>query len=326
MKAMVYHNYGSPDVLDLEEIEKPTPGDDEVLVKVYAAATNAGTWHLLRGEPFPVRLMFGFSKPKQTVLGSELAGRVEAVGKNITQFKPGDEVFGDSSGHAFGAFAEYVTVPEQLIAHKPASISFAEAAASAGSAVTALQGLRDHGQIKAGQQVLVNGASGGVGSFAVQIAKSYGAEVTGVAGSAKVEMVRSLGADHVIDYSQEDVTRGSKRYDLIIDAAAFRSIFDFKRILKPGGRYVMIGGSGGQLLQVMLLGPLASMTGGQKMGNMMTAPNQQDLQVMAGLLESGKVKPVIDRSFPLDQLPDAIRYVEGRRVQGKVVIAVDSEE
>ena len=225
MKAMVYHNYGSPDVLKFEEVRTPTPADDEVLIKVRAASANAGDWHLLRGEPFLVRLMAGLRKPKDTVLGADVAGRVEAVGAKVAQFRPGDAVFGDLSESGFGAFAEYVSAPEDALVPKPAKLSFEEAAAVPSAATTALQALRDKGRIEPGQSVLVNGASGGVGSFAVQIAKSFGADVTGVCSTRNLEMVRSLGANHVIDYTQEDYTQNGSRYDLIVDAAAYPPIF-----------------------------------------------------------------------------------------------------
>src|SRR6266571_7120401 len=240
MKAIVYHTYGSPDVLKLKEVAKPTPKDDEVLIKVYAAAANAGDWHLLRGVPFLVRLVSGVLKPKNTILGADIAGRVEAVGRNVTQFQPDDEVFGDLSGCGFGGFAEYVCARENALALKPANLSFEEAAAVPSAGVTALQGLREKGQIQPGQKVLINGASGGVGTFAVQLAKSFGAEVTGVCSTRNVDMVRSLGADQVIDYTQADFTKNGQRYDFIFAVNGYHSIFDYKRALSPKGVYVMI--------------------------------------------------------------------------------------
>jgi NADPH:quinone reductase-like Zn-dependent oxidoreductase len=322
MKAMVYQKYGSPDVLELKEVEKPTPKDDEVLIKVHAASANAGDWHLLRGEPFLLRLMFGLLKPKNQRLGSDVAGTVEGVGRKVTQFQPGDEVFGDISGCGFGAFAEYVSVPENALALKPANMSFEDAAAVPAAAVTALQALRDKGQIQSGQKVLINGASGGVGTFAVQIAKSFGAEVTGVCSTGKMDMVRSIGADQVIDYTQEDFTKNGQRYDLILAANGYHSISDYKRALSPQGIYVMTGGAMAQMFQAMLLGPWISMTGSKKMGNLLMNPNQKDLVFMKELLEAGKVVPVIDRRYPLSEVPEAIRYLEEGHALGKVVITV----
>jgi NADPH:quinone reductase-like Zn-dependent oxidoreductase len=319
MKAMVYHKYGSPDVLKLEEIEQPIPKDNEVLVKVHAASVNAADWHLLRGKPFLVRLMgFGLLKPKHTILGSDIAGRVEAVGRNVKQFQPGDEVFGNIRG----GFAEYVCAREDALVLKPANLSFEEAAAVPMAAVTALQGLRDKGQIQPGQKVLINGASGGVGTFAVQIAKSFGADVTGVCSTRNVDMVRSIGADHVIDYMQEDFTKNGQRYDLILAANGYHPILDYRRALSPKGMYVMTGGSMTQMFQAMLLGPLISMAGSKKMGNVMAKPNKKDLVFMKELLEAGKVVPVIDRRYPLREVPEAIRYVEEGHARGKVVITV----
>lgn len=322
MKAMVYTTYGSPDVLALKDVEKPAPKDNQVLIKVHAASANAADWHLLRGEPFLVRLMFGLLKPKHQILGADVAGRVEAVGSSVKQLQPGDEVFGDLSDCGFGAFAEYVCVPEDAVVVKPASMTFEEAAAVPLAAVTALQGLRDKGHVQSGQTVLITGAAGGVGSFAVQIAKSFGAEVTGVCSTKKVEVVRSIGADHVIDRTQEDVTRSGQQYDLILDAAAYRSIVDYQRILSPQGIYVLIGGAMGPMFQAMVQGPWLSMTGGRKMGVMMAKSNTEDLAFIKGLLEAGKVRPVIDRCYPLHELAEAIRYLEAGHTQGKVVITV----
>jgi NADPH:quinone reductase-like Zn-dependent oxidoreductase len=320
MKAIVYHKYGSPNDLKLEEIAKPTPQDNEVLVKVHAASTNAADWHLLRGKPFLVRLMgFGFLKPKNKILGSDIAGRVEAVGRNVKQFQPGDEVFGTIRG----GFAEYVCAREDALVLKPANISFEEAAAVPMAAVTALQGLRDKGQIKLGQKVLIQGASGGVGTFAVQIAKSFGAEVTGVCSTRNVDMVRSIGADQVIDYTQADFTQNGQRYDLILAANGYHSISEYKRALSPKGMYVMTGGSMAQLFQAVLLGPWLSMTGNKKMGNLLMKPNTKDLVFMKELLERGEVVPVIERRYPLSEVADAIRYLEAGHAQGKVVITVE---
>jgi NADPH:quinone reductase-like Zn-dependent oxidoreductase len=322
MKAIVYTKYGSPDVLQLEEIQKPTPGDNEVLIKVHTAAANAGDWHLLRGEPFMVRLMFGLLKPKIKILGTDVAGRIEAVGRNATQFQPGDEVFGDLSDCGYGAFAEYVAVPEDALTLKPARMTYEEVATVPSAALTALQGLRDKGQIQPGQKVLVNGASGGVGTFAVQIAKSFGVEVTGVCSTRNVDMVRSIGADHIIDYTQEDFTQNGPRYDLILDAAAYRSISDSRRALTPEGIYVMVGGSGAHFLQAMLLGPWLSMTGGKKMVTFIKKPNLKDLILMKELLEGGKVVPVIDRRYPLSEVPEALWYLEEGHAKGKIVVTM----
>src|SRR5436305_12131976 len=324
MRAMVYHTYGSPDILKLEEVQKPVPQDDEVLVQVHATSVNAGDWHLLRAKPFLMRFMgFELLKPKHTILGSDIAGRVEVVGRNVTQFQSGDEVFGNTAKSGFGGFAEYVAVPENALVLKPTTLSFEEAAAVPQAALTALQGLRDKGHIQKGQKVLINGASGGIGTFAVQLAKAFGAEVTAVCSTRNVDMVRSIGADHVIDYTQEDFTRNGQRYDLILAVNGYHSISEYKRALNPEGVYVMTGGSDAQLFQAMLLGPLISRTGRQKMGNSAHKPNQKDLIFMKELLEASKVKPVIDRRFPLRDVADAIRYLEAGHAQGKVVITVE---
>jgi len=268
MKAIVYTKYGPPDVLQLKEVEKPIPKDNEVLIRVRAASVNAYDWRLMRAKPFLVRLMGGgLLKPKNKILGADIAGRVEAVGKNVKQFQPGDEVFGDISACGNGGFAEYVCAHENTLVLKPAGMTFEEVAAVPMAAVTALQGLRDKGQIKPGQKVLINGASGGVGTFAVQIAKSFGAEVTAVCSTRNLDMARSIGADRVIDYTQEDFTRNGQHYDLILAANGYHSIFDYKRALSPGGIYVMTGGSMAQMFQAMLLGPLLSMIGSKKMGS-----------------------------------------------------------
>jgi NADPH:quinone reductase-like Zn-dependent oxidoreductase len=323
MKAMVYTEYGSPDVLHLTEVEKPTPKDDEVLVKVHAASVNAADWRLLRASPFLVRFMGGgLLKPKNTILGADVAGRVEAVGKNVQKFKPGDEVFGDMAAHGNGAFAEYVAVSENALALKPTKLPFTSAASVPMAGVTALQGLRDKGQIQPGQKVLINGASGGVGTFAVQLAKYFGAEVTAVCSTSKLDMVRSLGADHVIDYTQADFTKNGQHYDLILAANGYHPIADYKRALSPRGIYVMAGGDTAQLFQALLLGPWMSMIGSKKMGAVSAKLNQQDLAFMGALLETGKVVPVIDRCYPLSETAEAIRYVEQGHAKGKVVITV----
>jgi len=323
MKAIIYTKYGSPDVLEFKEVEKPTPKDDEVLVKVHAASLNAADWHLLRGKPFLVRLMgFGLLKPKNKILGADMAGRVEAVGRNVKQFQPGDEVFGEISECGFGAFAEYVCAPENALALKPASMAFDEAAAVPLAALTALRGLRDKGQIQPGQKVLINGASGGVGTFAVQIAKSFGAEVTAVCSTRNLDKARSIGADQVIDYTQDDFTKSGQRYDLILAANGYHSIWDYKRALSPKGIYVMVGGSMAQMYQAMFLGPLISKTGSKKMGFLLQKSNQEDLVFMRELLEAGKVVSVIDRRYPLSEVPEALRYLEEGHARGKVVITL----
>jgi NADPH:quinone reductase-like Zn-dependent oxidoreductase len=325
MKAIVNTHYGSPDVLQLKEVEKPAPSDYEVLVKVHAASVNAGDWHLLRAKPFLMRLMgFGLLKPKHTILGSDIAGRVEAVGRNVKQFQSGDEVFGNTAEYGFGGFAEYVSVPENALVLKPTNLSFEEAAAVPQAALVALQGLRDKGHIQSGQKVLIIGAGGGVGTFAVQLAKAFGAEVTAVCSTRNVDIVCSIGADHVIDYTHEDFTRNGQRYDLILAVNGYHSIFDYKRALNPEGVYVQTGGSNAQMFQAMLLGPLISRTGSKKMGFLGVAKvNQKDLVFMKGLLEAGKVVPVIDRRYPLRETAEAIRYLEEGHAQGKVVFTVD---
>jgi NADPH:quinone reductase-like Zn-dependent oxidoreductase len=323
MKAIVYHHYGSPDVLKLEEVAKPLPQEGQVLVKVHAAATAAGDWHLLRGEPFIARLMVGLFKPKYKILGADVAGQVEAVGRNVTHFQPGDEVYGDLSNTGFGAFADYVAASEQAFALKPSNLTFAEAAAVPVSALTALQALRDNGKLQPGQAVLINGASGGVGTFAVQIAKALGGVVTAVCSTGKVEMVRALGADHVLDYSKDDFTQSGKTYDLVVAVNGYHPLRDYQRALKPQGRYVMVGGTTAQMFEAMLLGPLRSKKAGQQLGAMLAKPNRQDLQVLKELIEAGKVKPVLDRCFPLAGVPDAIRYVEAGHARGKVIIEVE---
>jgi len=318
MQAIVYTTYGSPDVLQLNDVEKPTPKDNEVLVKVHAASANPADWHLMRAEPFLARLENGLLQPKNTKLGADVAGRVEAVGRNVTQFHVGDDVFGSMPLNQLGGFAEYVCASEELLALKPARMTFEQAAAVPLAAFTALQGLRDKGQIQPGQRVLINGASGGVGTFAVQIAKSFGTEVTGVCSTRNVDMVRSIGADHVIDYTQADFTKNGQRYDLIFDAVGNRSVSDFKRALSPNGICAVAGFTSlSRLFQVMLLG-------GKKIGMMETAKaNKKDLVFIKELLEAGKVVPVIDRCYPLREVPEAIRYLEAGHARGKVVITVE---
>lgn len=323
MKAIIYTHYGSPDVLQLKEVEKPAPKDDEVLIHVAATALNAGDWHLLRGNPLALRLFSGFSRPKHQILGADVAGRVEAVGRNVKQLQPGDEVFGDLSGCGRGGFAEYVCTPEEALVLKPASMTFEEAAAVPFAGATALQGLRGRGEIKPGQQVVIQGAGGGVGMFAVQIAKAFGAEVTAVCSTKNVEMVRSIGADHVLDYTQEDFITSGQQYDVILAANGHHSIWAYKRALRPEGRYVLTGGSDAQIYQAMVLGPWISMTGKQKMGSIIMKPNRNDLLFLKELLEEGKIVPVIDRCYPLHETAKAIRYLEEGHARGKVVITVE---
>lgn len=320
MKAIVYHRYGSPDELQYQEVPKPTPKDDEALVKIRAASVNAADWRLLRGDPFLVRLFFGLTKPKVNILGVDIAGEIEQVGNNVTQFQPGDKVFGDISNYGFGGFAEYVSVPANALLKMPADSSFEEAAALPVSTITALQGLRDHGNIQPGKKVLINGASGNVGLFAVQIAKSFGAEVTGVCSTDKMDLVRSLGADHVIDYTKDNFTANGKRYDLILDTAAQYTLGQYKRVLNPGGAYIMVGGK--RTLQVMSLGPLLSALSDKKFKSMLAKSNLADLGVIKDLVQAGKVKPVIDKSFSLREVPAAIRTLEQGRAHGKLVITM----
>ena len=323
MKAIVYTHYGSPEVLQFKEVAKPTPRDNEVLVHVHAASVNAADLHFLRADPFLMRLWSGLLKPKHAILGAAIAGRVEAVGRNVKQLQPGDEIFGDLTKYGLGAFAEYVCAREDAVALKPANVTFEQAAAVPLAAVTALQGLRAKGQIQLGQQVLIYGAGGGVGTFAVQIAKAFGARVTAVCSTRNVDMVRSMGADHVIDYTQEDFTHNGQQYDLIVAANGNRSIAEYKRALRPNGTYVMTGGSNKQVFQAMLLGSWISMTGTKKLGNLMAKPNAKDLGFVKELLEEGLVVPVIERSYPLAETADALRYLEEGHARGKVVITVD---
>jgi NADPH:quinone reductase-like Zn-dependent oxidoreductase len=319
MKAIVYTKYGPPDVLQLKEVAKPTPKDNEVLVEVHAASVNDWDWGLLRGKPFVNRLLFGLRKPKVKILGCDIAGRVEAVGRNVKQFQPGDEVFGDISGCGMGGFAEYVCARENVLAPKSASMTYEQAAAVPQAAVLALQGLRK-GQIQPGQKVLINGAGGGVGTFGVQIAKSFGAEVTGVDSTGKLDMVRSIGADQVIDYTKEDFTKSGRRYDLILDVVVYRSIFDYKRALSPKGIFVMIGGSIPRVFLIALTAPL--ITRSKKLVILAHKSNSKDLVFMNDLFEAGKVAPVIDRRYPLSEVAEALRYFGKGHVQGKVVVTV----
>jgi len=330
MKAVVYTEFGPPDVLQIQDIEKPVPKDNEVLVKVRAASVEPYDWHMIRGTPFLMRVMMaGLRKPKEPRVGIDCAGRVEAVGKDVTQFKAGDDVFGGKSG----ALAEYLCVPaDGGITLKPANVTFEQAAGVQVAGCTALQALRDSGKVQPGHKVLINGASGGVGTFAVQIAKSFGAQVTGVCSTRNVELVRSLGADHVIDYTKEDFTKSGQRYDVIIDNVGTQPLAGFRAVLKPKGIYIMIGAGGpdeggligpmGLLTQTLLMSPFI----GQKMGMMMAKVSQSDLKTLADLMQSGKVTTVIDRTYPLSEVREAIRYLETGRARGKVIITVAEEE
>jgi NADPH:quinone reductase-like Zn-dependent oxidoreductase len=319
MKAIVYKTYGPPDVLQMEEVEKPAPDENQVLIKVHAASINAGDYRTMRADPFLIRLMSGLLKPKDPRLGWDLAGRVEAVGKNIKQFRPGDEVFGCANG----TFAEYALAKEDHLALKPANKSFEETAALPVAALTALQGLRDAAGIRPGQKVLIQGASGGVGSYAVQFAKLFGAEVTAVCNTRNLDMVRSIGADHVIDYTKEDFTKSRQRYDLIFAVNGYHPLSAYKRALSPQGIYICAGGAMRQFLQAILLGALMSRKGGKKMGTMGIAKiNQKDLVYLGQLLEAGKIAPVIDRRYPLSEIAEAFRYIEAKHAQGKVVITM----
>lgn len=323
MKAITQKQYGSPDVLRIDDIEIPTPAKHDVLVRVHGSSIHAGDWHLMRGTPWLIRLVFGgLFRPKFKVLGTDIAGRVEAVGANVTQFKPGDEVFGDLSSCGFGAFAEYAVAPETLLAPKPSNLTFEAAATVPTSATAALQALRNEGQLQPGQRVLINGASGGVGSFAIQIAKTMGAEVTAVCSTAKVDLVRSLSADHTIDYTQQDPAQTSEQYDLIIDAAAYRPVADYQAILKPTGTYVLVGGSSQQLLRTMLLRPWLEKRMQRSIKTLESKPNQADLLLLKDWIETGSVMPAVDRSYQLEEVPQAIRHLEARQVQGKVAVSV----
>jgi NADPH:quinone reductase-like Zn-dependent oxidoreductase len=327
MKAIVYESYGSPDVLELGEVEEPTPKDDEVLIKTRAASVNPVDRHLMRG-PFLLRLMTGLRKPRDTRVGRDLAGQVEAVGRNVTRFQTGDEVFGVSRG----AFAEYACARENKLALKPANLTFEQAAAVPVAALTALQGLRDKGRIQPGQRVLINGAAGGVGTFAVQIAKSFGADVTGVCSTRNVDMVRSIGADHVVDYTQEDFARSGQRYDLILDNVGNRSLSDCRRVLVSKGILVLNGGGSLGQNEDRWIGPLARSIAAlvlspfvsQKVVMFLASINKDDLIVLKELMEAKKVTPVIDRCYTLSEAPEAVRYLEEGHARGKVVITLES--
>ena len=320
MKAIVYYQYGSPDVLKLEEVEKPTPKEAEVLVKVQAVSINGSDWEGLTGKPLYARLG-GLREPSNKILGSDIAGRVEEAGKNVRELQAGDEVFGEMPEYR-GGFAEYACLPETAIIRKPASLTFEEAAAIPQGAVIALQGIRE-GHVQSGQKVLINGAGGSAGTFAVQLAKSYGAEVTAVDNTIKLDFLRSLGADHVIDYTREDFTKRGKQFDLILDLIAHRSVFAYQRVVRPSGSYFFVGGSVATLFQILLLGPWIRRATSKNVRLLAVQRNQEDLAFVTGLCEAGKIVPVIDRQYPLSQVPEALRYVGEGRAKGKVVITVD---
>lgn len=320
MKAIVREVYGPPETLHLEEVPRPIVGDRDVLVKVLAASANAGDWHLMRGTPLPFRLIAGLRKPKFKIIGTDIAGRVEAVGRFVTQFRAGDEVFGELSRCGFGAYAQFAVAPETALALKPSNLSFEEAAAIPTAGCTALQALRK-GRVTRGQRVLIHGASGGVGTFAIQIAKSFGAEVTAVCSTRNVATMRVIGADRVLDYNTTDFATLQRRYDLILAVNGDRSIWDYRRALGPDGAYVMSGGSNRQLMDALLFGPVLSM-GRQQVGNLLVKPTQADLIFLKELCETGKVTPLVDRHFPLSEVPAAVHYVEQGRARGKVVITI----
>lgn len=325
MKAIVCTKYGSPDDLQLQEVDKPAPGDYEVLVQVHAASLNAYDWHMLTADVFLVRFAAGLLKPKITRPGADIAGRVEAVGGNVKQFRPGDEVFGDIAASGCGGFAEYACTRESLLSFKPANVSFDQAAAVPMAGLTALQGLRDVGHIQPGQMVLINGASGGVGTFAVQFARYFGADVTAVCSPRNLELARSLGAKRVIDYTREDFTLNGQRYDLILAANGYHSIFRYKRALAPGGIYVMAGGTPAQIFQALLLGAWLSRSGNQSMGALTAKASQKDLVFIKELIEADRVIPVIDRRYPLEEAAGAYRYLGQGHARGKIVLTVQPE-
>lgn len=320
MEAIVYTRYGSPDVLQLREVAKPAPNDDEVLIKVHAVAVNRSDWEGLTGKPLYARIG-GLRKPRGQILGSDIAGRVELAGSNIRHFHPGDDVFGDILAQS-GGFAEYVCARERTLAPKPTRMTFEEAAAIPQAGVIALQGIREKGQVQPGQRVLINGAGGGAGSFAVQLAKLAGADVTGVDHTNKLDFIRSLGVDHVIDYTREDFTKTGDQYDLILDVVAYRSVFAYQRALRPNGRYFAVGGSVATLFQILLLGPGIRSTTGKRIRLLVVQPNRRDLVALTELCEAGKVVPMIDRRYPLREVPEALRYLGEGRVKGKIVITI----
>jgi NADPH:quinone reductase-like Zn-dependent oxidoreductase len=323
LKAITYHRYGAPDVLELQDVDEPVVNDGDVLVRVRAASANPRDWHFMRGLPYFIRAQFGLRAPKNPALGSDVAGQVEAVGRNVTRFRPGDEVYADV---LTGAFAEYAAVPEDLVAVKPANLTFEQAAAVPLAGLTALQGLRDHGRVQPGQKVLIIGAAGGVGTFAVQLAKWLGADVTGVCSTRNVELVRSLGADHVIDYTREDFTRSARKYDLILQFAGTQSPSECRRALTPTGTLLLSSGESGgrwigpvsRMIKALALSPFVR----QRLRPFEAKRSSEDLRVMKELIEAGEVTPVIDRTYPLTDVPEAIRYLEAGHARGKVVVTV----
>jgi NADPH:quinone reductase-like Zn-dependent oxidoreductase len=320
MKAIVYHKYGSAEVLKLAEVDTPIPGENEVLVKIHAVSINGADREALTGKPLYAR-MGGLRRPGYPILGSDIAGRVEAVGKNAREFQVGEEVFGEIPGY-HGGFAEYASVPEKNLIHKPARLTFEQAAAIPQGGVIALQGIREKGQVQPGQEVLINGAGGSAGSFAVQLARLYGAEVTGVDHTGKLEFLRSLGANHVIDYTRQDFTKSGNQYDLILDLIAHRSAFAYRRALQPNGTYFFVGGSVATLFQILLFGPWIKKTSDMNIRILMVPQNNKDLISITELCEAGKIVPAIDRTYPLSETPEALRYVTEGRARGKVVIEV----
>ncbi|MEM7133925.1 MAG: NAD(P)-dependent alcohol dehydrogenase [Chloroflexota bacterium] len=322
MKAIVYTQYGSPDVLHQAEVPKPIPRENEVLIKVYAVGLNAADWRMMRADPFFVRFFAGMLKPKNQILGADIAGTVEAVGSNVKRLQPGDAVYGDLSGDGMGGLAEYVCAPEESIAPKPMPLSFKEAATVPMAAMAALQGLRDHGQIQSGQKVLIHGASGGVGSFAVQIAKALGGIVTAVCSTSKMDQARLLGADHVLDYTKEDFAQNGETYDLILAANGDRSLSDYLGALTPTGRYIMAGGSMKQMFQAILLGSLKSKKDGKTIKDFTAKPKQADLNFITELIEAGKIKPILDKQYPFSETPDAMRYLDQGHAKGKIIVTV----
>ena len=324
MKAMLFTEYGSPDFLALKEVKTPIPADDEVLVRVHASSINEWDWSFLYGKPFLNRFAYGLRKPRKPILGADVAGVVAAVGKAVTRFQPGDEVFADQ-WDAWGAFAEFVCIKEDILVLKPENLAFHDAAAVPQAGMLALHGLHTTGQIKPGQKVAINGAGGGVGTFAIQIAKAVGTEVTAVDHTCKVEIMRSLGADHVVDYTREDFTKGGQQYDLILDVAAYRSISDYKKALRPAGIYVMVGGASGRIIQALLMNLWGFMTRSSKKVRVLISRSNEDLARLKVLIENGSVVPVIDSSYPLEKLPAAYRHYETGSHIGKIIITMKQD-
>lgn len=322
MKAIIYRNYGSPDNLHLEEVKIPSPKEDEVLIKIYAASINSWDWDLLTGKPYLYRLLFGILRPKRNIIGADIAGIVEAVGEKVTKFKTGDAVFGDLSGGNWGGFAEYACARENELVLKSSSMSFAQAAALPQAGVLALQAIRHKANLTKGHKVLINGAGGGVGTLAIQMLKTYGVEITGVDSVEKLEMLRSLGVDKVIDYAKEDYTKNGKQYDLIIDVVAHRSFFDYKKALKEAGVFVVVGGSIPRILQVAFLGSWILGNSKKKMGLLIHKPNVEDLNKLNELFEAGIMNPVFDRRYSLHEVPEAFRYFGTGQIKGKIVIEI----